>query len=336
MDGRWELKTVLIAIFLTAIFLGCVQMSAEDIAKKMQEKWKEVEDYSGVQSVTVTMNGKTSSAEYKFVFKKPNKIWMLDKTHDLLMVSNGKKLWSYDEKNKTVVVMNVSNFQAFSMNYSEIIKDILDKFDVKLLGEEKVAGRNCYVISLKPKSGLINETIKMWVDKTFWMPLKTELSMKGMKVVTEYKNLSINTGVSDDLFEFKPPEGVKVVTKENKFRFFKSVEEAQKFVRFRILTPKYTAVCKLRMISVINNVVDLSYINGSKYLSIEEMQNKSLSEMTKNIRVKVEEIKVGNSTAEYFEIYGMKVIIFKKGEIAIRISGNLSKDELIKVAESLQ
>ncbi len=329
-------KLKILTIFIVAALLfGCVQMSAEDIAKKMQEKWKEIKDYSGVQSISVTMFGKKTSAEYDFVFKKPNKFWMLDKTHKMLTVSNGKKIWSYDEKNKTVIVMNItSNFQAFSINYSGIIRDILNKYDVKLLGDGNVAGRECYVISLKPKKGEINETIKMWIDKKFWMPLKTEISMKGMNIVTEYKKLKINTGVSDDLFEFKPPEGVKVITKETKFKMFKSVEDAQKSVRFKILTPKYTAGCKLSMVSVFDNVVDLSYMSGKKYVSIEEMLNKSIPEMTKG--AKVEEIKIGNNTAKYFELYGIKVIIFKKGDLTIRVSGNLEKDELIKIAESIQ
>jgi len=331
-----RLKLLLIVTLATVFLLGCTQMSAEEIAKKMQEKYDSIKDYKGIQRTVIEMNGKTQIIEYEFVFKKPNKFWMLDKRNDILIVFNGNKMWTYDKKNNTVIVMNVNTPPSQSPDYGKLVRDILERFNVELVGTEKISGKDCYILELKPKSkDIVYESIRMWVDKEYWFPIKTQLSMKGMSIITEYTNIEFNTGISDKLFEFKPPKDAKVIVKEFEFKVFKDIEEAQKHVQFKILTPKYTAGCELKSISVINKSVLLNYMNNSagKYMIVKE-------ELSKDINLnlpgaKVENIRIGNTEGKYMELASIKTIVFKKEDVLIRISGNIDKDELIKVAESI-
>ena len=96
---------ILMVVFTAAVLLGCAQKSANEIAKKIQEKWDSVTDYRGLQKVTITVNGRQTITEYEFIFKKPSKMWVYDKTNDILTVSNGSTLWIYDNKSNTVTVM---------------------------------------------------------------------------------------------------------------------------------------------------------------------------------------------------------------------------------------
>ena len=262
-------------------------------------------------------------------------MWVYDKTNDILTVSNGSTLWIYDNKSNTVTVMRITSSIASTemstemIDYGAIVKDILKRFEVKLLGSEKVAGKDCYVLLLKPKNETVYSTIKMWVEKEYWMPLKTEMS-DGINVTTEYLNIEINTGVSDDVFEFKPPEGAKIIRKEFSFKSFSSVEEAQKHAPFKILTPNYTAGCELKSVSIINNVtVSLSYSDDKgTYISVEETLNQSLPKTG-------EDVKIGDAEGKYTEMFGIGSVAFKKGDLLIRVSGKIDKEELIKIAESI-
>jgi len=160
------------------------------------------------------IKGKKEVAEYDYVFKKPNKMRMYNKETGILVVSNGEKMWIYDEKKNEVVVMDVGKYKQVNPDYGQLVKDMLKRYDVKLLGSEKVAGRDCYVVQLIPKNNKEVEA-KMWVDKEFWYPLKIEYSLGEIKSTMEYLNVEFNTGVSDDLFEFKPPKGAKIITEKD-------------------------------------------------------------------------------------------------------------------------
>jgi len=72
-----RLKLFLIVTLTTVLLLGCTQMSAEEIAKKMQRKYDSINDYKGIQRIITEMDGKIDVFENEFVFKKPNKIWIL-------------------------------------------------------------------------------------------------------------------------------------------------------------------------------------------------------------------------------------------------------------------
>ncbi len=82
----------------------------------------------------------------------------------------------------------------------------------------------------------------MWVDKEFWLPVKMEYKFGEFSMFIEYRNLSINTGIDDSFFEFKPPEGAEVEKMQITLpEYYDSVEEAQKHVNLTILVPSYTA-----------------------------------------------------------------------------------------------
>ena len=55
----------------------------------------------------------------------------------------------------------------------------------------------------------------MLVDSENWMPLKIETFDKNDKLMTsiEYRDIKFNIGIPDSEFEFKIPEGAKVVNK---------------------------------------------------------------------------------------------------------------------------
>jgi outer membrane lipoprotein-sorting protein len=325
-------KLILVLLALLAVLLaGCTQMSAEEIAKKVEEKYNAIEDFKGILRFTAEGKIGKQVMEYEYVFKKPNKVRMYNKEMGTLVVSNGEKMWIYDEKKNEVFVMDVGQYNQANPDYGELVKDMLKRYDVKLLGSEKVSGRDCYVIQLIPKDNKEAEA-KMWVDKECWYPLKIEYSVGGMKSTMEYLNVEFNTGVSDDEFQFTPPEGAKIKTEEDLgIKKFDSVEEAQKHMDFRILKPAYTAGYELKEVSLMSNSVSLMYAKKDKMLMITEAKGEELPKMQN-----AEKVKVGDCEGLYAEIYGSSMLVFKKGDVVVTITGIVDKEELIKIAESME
>lgn len=104
------------------------------------------------------------------------------------------------------------------------MEDMLEYYDVELIGEEKFSGRDCYVLNLKPKEGEGN--IKLWVDKEYWYPIRIEIKDNfGMKTVTEYRNVEFNIPIEDSIFKFQIPESAEVRTMDDSPRHLKQLKK---------------------------------------------------------------------------------------------------------------
>ncbi len=307
-------------IILALLLLGCTQhtLTAEDIAKEMQKRYESIKDMSGEFVVMTNYGGKEETYEAKF-WMKGNKYRGDDgKT---LTVSNGSVMWIYDRERHEAVKINLSAERP-QFDYGEIIEGLMESYNVKLLGEEKMNGRDCYVIEAEPKEG--GAKMKIWVDQEFWYPMRTEMSLEGITTIVEYKNVSFNSGLSDDLFEFSPPENAKVVEKTFELPEKLTIEEAQRKVNFTIIVPAYTAGYEFDYAMVYNNVVQLHY--GDLVITESTTKPASIGEVKK--------VKVKDRDAEIVEVFGQKILRIEIDGVWVTIAG-LSEDELIKVAESM-
>ncbi len=139
----------LVLLALGIFLMGCTQMSAEDIAKKVEERYNAIKDMKGTVLVITDFNGKKKVEEIRFVMKKPDKYW--SDSANYTTVSDGKTMWIYD-KNKNEVIKISLPKEKSKFDYGIIIKDLLKDNEIKLLGSDKVSGRDCYVIEVIPKN----------------------------------------------------------------------------------------------------------------------------------------------------------------------------------------
>ena len=78
---RSKLMLALSVLLFAVLLTGCTQMSAEEIAKKMEEKYNAVKDFKGTLRMSIEGEGVKQVMEYEYVFKKPNKVRMYDKNN---------------------------------------------------------------------------------------------------------------------------------------------------------------------------------------------------------------------------------------------------------------
>ncbi len=327
-----RLWAFLALLMVATLIVGCTQMSAEEIAKKMEEKYKAVKDMEGTMVTTIYVNGKKIVSVTKFAMKKPDKYW--SDSENYTMVSNGTVMWIYDKKRNEVTIMKLPKKKKPKFDYGELIEDLMNNTNVKLLGSEKVSGRDCYVIEVIPKNKTFYVEQKLWIDKEYWYPLKIESDYGKLKLTIEYKDVKFNTGIPDSLFEFKPPKGAKVI--EQKFTLPKKLtfEEAQKQVNFTIIAPKYTAGFKFNYAYVFKfdgrEMVSLYYTKDDQKLVIAESTGYPKTPLPNATKVNVNGI-----TAEYSQVLGISILRFYNGNISITISTKLPKDEVINIAKSM-
>ena len=332
-------KSVIILAFIV-LFCCCAQhgLSAKEIAEKMKEKYAKVHDYSADVFYSIRVGGKTVNFTMRYVFERPNKVYVYNERTGNVIVSNGKVMWEYIRSANKVYVYNVTNESEMD-RLGAIVESVLNGYDVKVKGTADFEGRKCYVLELKPKTNLPVQNVEVWVDTNYWLPVKlsfeTDTPFGRTLTVVEYRNLTVNKGVNESLFKFKVPEGAEVVKEETGgMEKYESFEEAQKHVNFTLLRPKYTAGFELEEVGVMNfngtQLVTARYTNGTCAFTITEMPGKKCVEGGKRIEI-------GNVTVyERKTMFGENVLEFVKNGVRVDIiSGCLNVTALEKIAGSM-
>ncbi len=337
----------LLILLIIALLAGCVEMSADQIASEMQKKYENVKDYKGTLVLSMSFDGESRESEMDFMYRLPDRSWMKitkgDGAGDIV-VSNGTTMWSYNSTASEVTIMELPKIEMDNpsqADYGKIIKDMLKRSDIKMPGSEKIGDRDTFILEMTPKN-LTNATFfinqKLWIDKETWMPLRIETYDKDGKLMMtmEYRNVEFNTGIPDSEFEFKIPQGAKVITREITLPKEMTLDEAREAVNFTVITPEYlpegylldkVLVFKFGEIQSLS----ISYKKGDEILSIREA-NQSRYEP----KGKFESVKLNGIEARYVDTNFSKSLSWTWKGTEITISGTISKEELIKVAEFIK
>ena len=334
-----------IALVILFLVSACTGISEEKIAEKMKEKYESIEDYTGIMIMESQIGNEIQHTEMEVKFKKPYYYWTKDLKTGIITVSNEKTTWIYDPQRNTATKIEISEemYEYIKkmrerIDYGKIIEKILEEYDVKLLGSEKVEGRDCYVLDLKEKNDSMH--IKMWVDKEYWMPIKMETEMKigneVMKTIAIYKNLKFNVGLSEKDFEFTPPEGAKIIERKLEEPEKMSLEEAEQKAGFKVLMPCYIpSGFKFEGATVLETVegkmVSMRYRSGEKFLTITEL----LSEEKREDKIG-EEVDINGIKGRLVTFMNITSVKWICGELTITVSGNIDKEEVLKVARSIE
>lgn len=138
----------------------------------------------------------------------------------ILAVSDGQFLWTQNESagQKMVTKSKMDNQQAqFGREAWEQMKK---EWDLKLAGEEKIEGKDTWVVEGTPKKKEMAASIskmKMWYDKDTGVSIKqvTYDAAGKENTVTVMKDVKVNTDLPMDRFTYKAPEGVQVMDLTN-------------------------------------------------------------------------------------------------------------------------
>ena len=340
---------VLAAVLLT----GCVdqvsEMSADEIASMMEAKQESIEDFSATMVMTSSYGGEDMTMQARMVTIPPDKsrIEYIEPAElaGTVVVTNGSMMWTYDPAKNQVTKMELPEDMPSEMDYTQIVKSILDENDISLEGIEDVGGRSTYVIEATPKDESKRKFIsrtRVWVDRENWMLLGTEMyDADGNPMVkVEYRDITFNTGIPDSEFIFEVPEGATVVEEsfEDLMPKEMTLEEARANLSFDVKTPSYLPdgyeFDHAMMFGEEPNRVYLKYTNGSERLHLAEWVSDAVDQ-PESKRGEPEMVSINGADGEFTSMFGMNTLQWSAGGIDYSLSGGLEKDELVNVAESM-
>ena len=129
-----------------------------------------------------------------------------------VLITDGETVWQYSVANKQVIID-----QADKNGTNQLPGDFLlkyaDGYAPKLVGEELLNGKQCYVLNLKSVSGDdYYQKIKVWIDKKKYYTQKIEqYDINDNVNIYTMKSVLKNLPVSDTKFHFTVPPGVEII-----------------------------------------------------------------------------------------------------------------------------
>ena len=162
------------------------------------------------QTVIGRSGKKPQQSSGSFAFSRPGKFrWVYEKPYAQLLVSDGEKLWSYDEDLNQVAVKKIG--QALGATPAALLAgESLDKnFVLKDDGDSGRADGLEFVAATPKSKDATFESIRIGlVDR---LPRVMEVHDNfGQVTLLRFTNFTSNPGLPATLFHFVPPKGADV------------------------------------------------------------------------------------------------------------------------------
>ncbi len=274
-----------------------------------------------------------------------------------ITVNNGKQVWQYDPTKKVVYtgqnstttstpVAGAARDQSqFLMNTVQSVFTHSNATSVS--SSAPVNGHDVYDIqvtspasapSSSTGSNSFNYTGDVFIDKKSLLPVQEQLKIQGFGTVTvNLPMIVLDQPVDTSLFTFVPPAGVQVLpfpktTSPDTGTL--SLEQAQLQAGYHLLSiPTSHSVYQLQGVDALgapgNQIFTLNYAMGNSTFAISE--GKSLA----NLPITGQTVTVHGTTATLSTSGDSTTLTWTEKGVGIQIAGNMSKDELLTIANLL-
>ena len=354
MKGKVWLAFSLLLV-LSLVLAGCgKRITAEEIVAKVQETAQNTRDAHAVVTGSVDIQGIQVSAKAEVWEKSPNRLRaeVLGASEPrytgMVMVSDGQQGWLYEPARNRVTVGAAAEIdtplpQEMLTELQDVIQQMLDASNVELVGEEAVAGRDAYKLTLSPKEDAEQSffpgdgTATLWVDKEQWMILKATYDAGTFgQGSMEVQSFELNPGLADDLFTFQVPEGAEVVDVEAQQPEHLSLDEAKAQAGFPLLVPEYVPEGATLVDVLKTGDSIILYYDHSPQVSFSLIQGAAWTDPLPVGQSQEVTVRGQAATVITEEAHGNTFLYWTENDGVIVIAGHISLDEALKVAESLK
>lgn len=166
-----------------------------------------------------------------------------DRMRGVVIVDDGVKRWHYHPKRKVVFVRRSPSQHSSAGINADHLGLLADNYSLESQGVEDVCGHSCQVINIRPSRGRRgNPSAKVWIHKLHPLPLKVEHyapdgSLRKRRV---YESLEFKESLSEELFEFDKPSGIKLIDRSQGKRLPSvNLVEVENRVGFHPLLPDW-------------------------------------------------------------------------------------------------
>jgi outer membrane lipoprotein carrier protein len=188
-----------------------------DITQKLQSSYENAKDLKAnfIQEATIKSIKKTEREEGKVFFKNPKSmLWEYTKPQGKKLVINSQKAWLYLSREKVVYTQkSESIFQSkFLINFFSGSGKFKNDFVIKYAEPKALDKDGNYLLILIPREKTTAcNSVKLTIDKNNFYILQISFDdVMGNSTTLKFSNIFMNTGLSQKMFQFKPPAGVEV------------------------------------------------------------------------------------------------------------------------------
>ncbi len=167
-----------------------------------------------VQSIDDPDGNVVSKMEGELSVLRPGRfLWKTNPPDPIIVIADGKNLWTYDVELEQVTQQELKSALASSPAAILIgsADQIMDDFKVseKTTGACESTMQDCFI--LKPKK---NEEMFKQIELIFKNNELVEVSMEdqlGQHVLTQFTHIDVNVAINQKMFDFVPPADVDVI-----------------------------------------------------------------------------------------------------------------------------
>jgi len=277
----------------------------------------------------------------------------------LISVTNGKQLWQYDPAKKVVYTGPVptagtpttgSNFNAGGRQNQfilSLVQGVLTRSKATLVSSTAtIDGHSVYDIHVAsqaqptatgPNYSYVGE---VYIDKVTQLLVRVNLTIQSFGTVTlDVPKLLLDQPIADRLFTFVPPAGVKVLplqaANQNPTTGSITFVQAQQQAGYHLLSiPGSDTDYELEGVTALgapgNQIFTLNYTQGNLSFTIAE--GKALAGLPGSTG---QQISLRGTIATLSTLNGITTLAWTEKGVGIRITGKLSNNQVVQIANLL-
>ena len=266
--------------------------------------------YRGMKVASVYFGSALAKATLKVVHLKPDKTrteyFAPPALAGIILIQNGLDRWKYHPREKVWHEL----LPCSALPNDVIRRGAFENYHVRLLGTDRVAGRQTYVIQAVPKRKG-ESARRVWVDKQFYLVVRTQDESLGGWVINSSRYTTIDFNPSDiSASTFKVTGKIKSAPKPAGIKF--------PIVKPSYLPPGYKLVGVAGMKVSNHSCAHLQFSNGANTISLfERIADKKTA--AASIQSKI-----------------TNVLMWTRKGMLFTLMGDVSRAELQKIADSIK
>lgn len=165
---------------------------AKNIAYATIKQYNSIHNFKGILVETLFNKESKTTQKIQIQYLEPKQFYAIHETENgtlKKLYKGGDTLYEFDQKGKLTmktITEDTLKFELSTYRADKNIKETVENLkNAKLLGEEKIAGRNAQVYEFYYEDKEVKH--KMWIDKELGISLKEDFQDgKGVRIVSEF------------------------------------------------------------------------------------------------------------------------------------------------------
>ncbi|MDZ7294682.1 MAG: outer membrane lipoprotein carrier protein LolA [candidate division KSB1 bacterium] len=208
---RWQRILVIASTACLASSVAAQGMDGPAVVRKVRNTFESLNTFRArfTQTFEWKLVGERQTTSGTLVAAKGDRYYI--ETDDQVVVTDGKTVWNYSKTNKQVIVDALGK-SADAPLMRDLMVRYAEGYRAELKGEETLGDRRCYLVELSPKQEAFIVRVRLWVDRTLWVPVRVEQTDVNDNVhIYELRDVEVNVPVPASLFSFQVPQGAEVI-----------------------------------------------------------------------------------------------------------------------------